>query len=202
MTKLQITSGAVLDLLDPNPDLIDAAEIASILAVTPRFGGRARMADGSPWTVAMHSMLVQDIVCRAVPNDYAAQLWALLHDAHETYIGDITTPVSKALGVYPYGAAVGSLKGRLDHAICQAFGMPPAVKVFADPIVARADKIALASERAAFLAPCKDPAAWGDLPAPIPIGYSPAPATLQTLLFGIRLETSLRAYHGSKRDAA
>lgn len=69
-------------------------EIAFALAQINRFNGHT----SRPYSVAEHSVYV----ARLAELDGASpslQLAALLHDAHEAYIGDITSPVKAALGV-------------------------------------------------------------------------------------------------------
>jgi len=91
----------------------------------------------------------------------------LLHDAHESRIGDITTPAAEALAhiaeqLFPAAGkrildtAIHALKRRHDVAIHTAAGLalPNLDQIRA---IKRADLIALATERRDFLAPCKKP---------------------------------------------
>jgi 5'-deoxynucleotidase YfbR-like HD superfamily hydrolase len=55
-----------------------------------RFSGATRY----PYTIAEHSVLVSNI-SRDLGHDTDVQLHALLHDAHEAFIGDLTTPFQK-----------------------------------------------------------------------------------------------------------
>ena len=111
MSPLKLASGACLDLDAPDPALIDLAEIARVLEGLWRWGGRSPVR----LSVAHHSVLVAD----RVPD--CARIHALLHDAHEAYLGDIQRPVSRALAC---GAALHDLRRRLDAAIYAALDVP------------------------------------------------------------------------------
>lgn len=68
-------------------------EIAHALAQINRFTGHTKR----PYSVAEHSLLV----CSIAANEGAspmAQLAALLHDAHEAFTGDVSSPVKWAIG--------------------------------------------------------------------------------------------------------
>lgn len=86
-------SGGSFDLLRPQPSQVKLADIAHMLSRTARFSGATL---GSlPWNVAQHSLLVEWLL----PGDSTPEtrLHALLHDAHEAYVGDVKTPVKQAL---------------------------------------------------------------------------------------------------------
>ena len=68
--------------------MVDIKDIAFHLARIRRFNGAAK----ANCSVALHSIIVSHLV----PEEYAQA--ALLHDAHEAYIGDISTPVKMMLG--------------------------------------------------------------------------------------------------------
>src|SRR5690606_10229613 len=105
------------------------------LATEARFAGQAA---GPPYSVAEHSVHVS----RLVPPELA--LAALLHDAHEAYIGDLSAPLKLALAALAGIDAVREIEHRFDRAIGQRFDvalrpMHPAVKA--------ADLAMLAAER-------------------------------------------------------
>lgn len=66
------------------PDIeLTATALADTLAKINRYAGRTV----EPWSVAAHSVLVS----RLCPHK-EEQAWALLHDGHEAFIGDVITP--------------------------------------------------------------------------------------------------------------
>jgi hypothetical protein len=68
-------------------------EIAHALALINRFTGHTTR----PYSVAEHSLLVLSIA-RAEGASPAAQMAALMHDAHEAFTGDVPSPVKWTLG--------------------------------------------------------------------------------------------------------
>lgn len=84
---LNTRSGGIIDLLEPTPAMVDFGEIADSLGNQARFGGRT----------ALHYSVAQHCVMVAREASRAAAPYALLHDAHEATIGDIMTPVKRAL---------------------------------------------------------------------------------------------------------
>jgi hypothetical protein len=83
-TSITTVSGKVINLIDPDPSLIDIEDIAHHLALINRYNGATRV----PYSVAQHSVYVAQIT---------GNLEGLLHDAKEYAIGDMTTPVKNAL---------------------------------------------------------------------------------------------------------
>ncbi|MGL5012097.1 MAG: HD domain-containing protein, partial [Paracoccaceae bacterium] len=77
----RMLSGRRLDLLDPTPVDIEIIDIAHGLAFVARWNGQTR--GDWPYSVAEHSLLVEQIFGRM--GDFGAkwQLAALLHDAPE-----------------------------------------------------------------------------------------------------------------------
>lgn len=71
----------------------DISEIAHALAQINRFTGHCKR----PYSVAEHSVLVSSIAAGEGAS-ISAQLAALLHDAHEAYTGDVSSPAKWAIG--------------------------------------------------------------------------------------------------------
>jgi hypothetical protein len=93
----RMLSGRRLDLLDPTPVDIEIEDIAHGLAFVARWNGQT-LGDW-PYSVAEHSLLVEEIFARLEPD--APRRWrlaALLHDAPEYVIGDMISPVKAAVG--------------------------------------------------------------------------------------------------------
>lgn len=111
-------------------------EIAHALAQINRFTGHCTR----PYSVAEHSLLVAQIAANEGASP-AAQLAALLHDAHEAYTGDVSSPAKRAIGmqweVFEHAQAVGV------HA---ALGVRTAMQAHRADI-RRWDLMALATER-------------------------------------------------------
>ncbi len=114
----RMLSGRRLDLLDPTPMDIEIADIAHGLAFVARWNGQTR--GDWPYSVAEHSLLVEQIFTRANPGIAARwQLAALLHDAPEYVIGDMISPVKAAIGP-DYGALDDRLDGGSPSAVWPA----------------------------------------------------------------------------------
>ena len=93
----RMLSGRRLDLLDPSPLDVEIADIARGLARVARWNGQT--AGDHPFSVAQHSLLVEDIAFAAAPGlDRAGRLAVLLHDAPEYVIGDLISPFKALLG--------------------------------------------------------------------------------------------------------
>lgn len=109
-------SGRMVDLLNVKPEDIDLEDIAHALAHTNRFTGHARR----PYSVAEHSINV----ARFLPEPI--KIYGLLHDAHEAYIGDISTPFKGALDWAPgFTEILARHTRRIDEAIYAALEIPP-----------------------------------------------------------------------------
>ena len=81
-------SGFLFDIANPSPSEICIQDIAHALSNTARFNGHTP----EFYSVAQHSVLV----CERLDNS-EWRLAALLHDAAEAYIGDITSPLKSML---------------------------------------------------------------------------------------------------------
>jgi len=103
--KTTTTSGQLFDLLEPDPEQINLAEIITPLCRAQRYAGQTI----KPLSVGAHSL----ILSRLVPRPLRAA--ALLHDAAEAYTGDITEPIK---GLLP--AATLNLLESVERGILQA----------------------------------------------------------------------------------
>lgn len=132
----RMLSGRRLDLLDPSPLDIEIEDIAHGLARVARWNGQT--SGDSAFSVAQHSLLVDDIAGRLRPKlDAAGHLSAVLHDAAEYVIGDLITPFKAAVGV-DYKA----LEARLMTAVRLRFGLPAQEPEEVKKLIKRADRIA------------------------------------------------------------
>lgn len=138
MTWIVTNSGIEFDLAEPTPGMIDLPDIAHALSRIRRFNGHT----GVNCSVALHSV----ILSYAVTAPHARH--ALLHDAHEAYIGDISSPLKALLG-----RAVKDIERRIDAAISERVGIDLSPCSF----VKNADLSHLKYEKETFLPPCDRP---------------------------------------------
>ncbi len=127
-------SGRRLDLLNPAPTDIEIEDIAHGLAFVARWNGQT--IGDHPYSVAEHSLLVEDMYRQRNPGDDPRwNLAALLHDAAEYVIGDMISPVKNALG-----GGYGILEARLAGAVHLRFGLPAELPVKVQRAIKSADR--------------------------------------------------------------
>jgi 5'-nucleotidase len=136
---LQTVSGRWVNPFDPDPEQLDAGDIARALANLCRFGGHSR----SFYSVAQHSVIVSRLVEERT-GDAQDAFAALMHDATEAYLGDMPHPLKHRS---PLGTAYKAAEDHLEQALRDRFGIKPDV-----PEIKRVDKALLAAERRAFSA--------------------------------------------------
>lgn len=140
MNKLKIrpdiltTSGFYFNFLEPENSRIEVFDIANALSRICRFNGQL-LPNVPLYSVAQHSLHVSDLV----PNEH--KLVALMHDAAEAYIGDITKPLKQLLPDYKV------IEKRVHKAIFERFGLDPELP----DCVKHADMVALATEQRDFM---------------------------------------------------
>lgn len=148
---IQLYSGGWLWFDDPAPDDILIEDIAGALSKLCRYTGHTT----SFYSVAQHSVLVS----RIVPERLAFP--ALMHDATEAYIGDMSRPL-KHLVLERAGDVLRALENSLHEAINKKFG------VFLEPedvgIIKAADNVALATEKRDLL---RGTTEWPNMPDPL-----------------------------------
>ncbi|WP_394243949.1 phosphohydrolase [Halopseudomonas laoshanensis] len=127
MSWILTATGKRIDLLHPDPAQICLEDIAHSLSRLCRFNGHT----GPHYSVAEHSQRVAD----AVPEQY--QLEALMHDATEAYVGDVTQPLKQLLPRYH------DIEQGIWLAICERFKLNPVLP----GCVRHADMVLLATER-------------------------------------------------------
>jgi uncharacterized protein len=127
---LQTASGRRLCLLNPKPDQVCIEDVAQGLSNIPRWGGRCRF-----FSVAQHSVFVS----RLCEPPFALE--ALLHDAHEAYIGDLPTPLKRLLG-----ESWERIESRVRDVVRLRFGVPRVQH----ELVTYADQLALLLEAREF----------------------------------------------------
>jgi 5'-deoxynucleotidase YfbR-like HD superfamily hydrolase len=132
----RMLSGRRLDLLDPSPLDVEISDIAHGLARVARWNGQT--GGDHAFSVAQHSLLVEDIFSHLVPGASAnARMTALLHDAPEYVIGDMISPFKSAVG-----GGYKAVEQRLQHAIHLRFGLPADTSEKLKRDIKRADQVA------------------------------------------------------------
>ena len=124
-------------------DTVCLTDIAHSLAQICRFTGHCKR----HYSVAEHSLFVADILKRqGLPP--TGQLAGLLHDAHETYCGDVATPIKDVIG-----PAWRQFEDGVEKAVHAAIGITALMAEW-KVIVHLADTRALVTEiRGLFLTP-------------------------------------------------
>ncbi len=104
-TRIMLASGALFDIMDPAGSDFTLQDIAHGLGRACRFAGQT----GRFYSVAEHCLHV----ARLVPVEHARA--ALLHDASEAFIGDVTRPLKALLPDYR------AIEARIEDAISDRF---------------------------------------------------------------------------------
>lgn len=102
-------TGREVSLLWPRSAAIAIEDIACALSRQCRFVGHVAW----PYSVAQHSVLASFLVPRS------AALWALLHDASEAYLGDVSLPLKAT----PVMARYRALEALWERTIFDRFGL-------------------------------------------------------------------------------
>ncbi|MBX9989166.1 HD family hydrolase [Phreatobacter oligotrophus] len=131
----RMLSGRRLDLLDPSPLDVEIEDIAHGLARVARWNGQTTGPHG--FSVAQHSLLVEDIACRMKPGlERRWRLAVLLHDAPEYVIGDMISPFKGVIG-----GDYKAVEKRLMAAIHIRFGLPADVPAEIATLTKKADHV-------------------------------------------------------------
>ena len=127
-------SGRRLDILSPSPFDVEIEDIALGLSRVTRWNGQTT--GQHAYSVAQHSMLVEEIFSLEYPNlNKKWSLAALLHDAPEYVIGDLITPFKNALN-----NSYMSVEDNLMKSIYIRFGLPAIIPKNVEIKIKRIDK--------------------------------------------------------------
>lgn len=129
---LSLWMGRTVDALDIKPSDIHIPDIAFSLSNLCRWTGHVEF-----YSVAEHSLLVTDLLAGQPP---LVQLWGLLHDGAEAFLGDIASPIKEHLPL------IKSAEERALRAIAVSQDLPWPIPF---PVL-MADRMALAIEARAF----------------------------------------------------
>lgn len=150
---IETFSGGKFHLLNPTPEEVNLEDIAHSLSQQCRFTGHTR----EFYSVAEHSYFVSHLV----PPEQA--LAALLHDASEAYLSDLSRPAKHFTAM---GRVYMELEEKVQRVIAQAFGIPYEMT----PEIKWADNLMLGIEGRLLM---HDLDKWTDtLPLPGSLGIS------------------------------
>ena len=131
----RVLSGRRLDLLDPSPLDVELCDIAHGLARVARWNGQTE--GDHAFSVAQHSLVVEEIFRRRYNGTPDECQMALLHDAPEYVIGDMISPFKAVVG-----GGYKVVEKRLEGAIHIRFGLPAATPAELKAKIKKADQIA------------------------------------------------------------
>ncbi|OHV72284.1 YfbR-like 5'-deoxynucleotidase [Ensifer sp. LCM 4579] len=131
----RMLSGRRLDLLDPSPLDVELADIAHGLARVARWNGQTT--GDHAFSVAQHSLLVEEIFRRTNRCNADDCLMALLHDAPEYVIGDMISPFKAVVG-----GGYKAVENRLESAVHLRFGLPAHTPRELKDRIKKADRVA------------------------------------------------------------
>jgi len=157
-TWIQTASGVAFDLLSPKPEDVRTSDLGFALAWTMRFTGHA-----GGYSVAAHSTYVGRLLAHRYPDLPGLALAGHLHDAHEAYIGDLSSPMKACLG--NIGDDYREIDRRNQAAVMRRYGVSEGAGKWAE--VVEADLAMLDLEREFLLGPEAQP--WN-----LPVG-APTP---------------------------
>lgn len=133
---IKTLSGRLIDPFNMKVEDINIYDIAHSLSMQCRYNGHVKRF----YSVAEHSVLVS----QHLPEEH--KLWGLLHDATETYIGDMVSPVKQRLDSF------NKLEDDIHRVVAEYFDLP----VIMPDMVHRADKYILMRELEWIEAGCVD----------------------------------------------
>lgn len=126
-----LRSGNYFDLQDPSASRFEVTDIAHALSNICRFTGHTKQF----YSVAEHSVLCSYLV----PHE--DRMVALMHDAAEAFIGDVSSPLKKLLPDYK------AIERRVEEHVFSTLGLPYPFP----PSVKKADRIMLRLEQSQLM---------------------------------------------------
>jgi len=137
---IETYTGRLVSFTRPRPEQIEFRDIAWALSRLARFNGHTQ--GEYPYTVAQHSVWVAYVAQHHMAADKETIMQALFHDAHEAYMGDITTPLKSMTALKNQ---IEKIATRLQAVIHEALLIPTPDK-FRTSLIEEADRYALAVE--------------------------------------------------------
>ena len=133
-TTICTASGVYFDFRSPETSVIDPRDIAHALSLLCRYTGHTDRF----YSIAQHCVLASYIV----PAEHAFA--ALMHDAHEAYVGDMSSPLKQLCQDYK------AIEDRCEAAVAKRFGLTtpwPAEVKHADLVMLMTEKRDLMAAR-------------------------------------------------------
>lgn len=147
---IQTYTGRKFVPLNPRPRDVDIIDIAHALSLQCRFLGHVK----TFYSVAEHSVRVSWLF---EPMTRLVQLAGLLHDAAETYLADVSSPVKQTMPEYQIA----------EELVLDAVGFKFGIDFHANQdLIKWADLTLLSTELRDLLGPPPEP--WSDMPPPLP----------------------------------
>lgn len=108
-----LRSGIEFDFIDPKPEMIKLSDIVHTLPYIVRFGAHCE----PTVSVGFHTLIVYQLLLDWGVVDKYILLQGLLHDAVETYVGDMTAPLKMLIPEYKV------IEERIAGVISEALGV-------------------------------------------------------------------------------
>lgn len=151
MNYLRTWRGNDVHFAAPRIETIDIRDIAHHLSMIPRFNAGTEM----PYFVSQHSVLVSTILAGKKAPPWL-QMLGLLHDAHEAYVGDITSPMRREIWRRVGRDIISEITAPIDAAIFARFRLAPISQAASNDVMA-ADRTAFIAEwRCLMPGPCPE----------------------------------------------
>lgn len=96
---IRTRSGIHFSLTEPKPEMVNVEDIAYALSNIYRWNGHCPRRI----SVAQHSIFVSMLAggkCEEPPLQHEAEMFGLLHDAAEAYVGDLTSPLKAMIPAF------------------------------------------------------------------------------------------------------
>lgn len=116
---MRLWTGAEINVWRPRGKSIDVLDIAVSLARQCRFSGHLP----HHYSVAQHSLNCLLLATHVYAGQHVMALAALLHDAHEAYLGDINGSARKLL-TRMFGVDWSRVERHFNDALTEKFGLP------------------------------------------------------------------------------
>ncbi|MDD5363379.1 MAG: hypothetical protein PHN88_14730 [Ignavibacteria bacterium] len=107
---IRMYNSAKVNPVHLKPEDVNISNIAHSLSIINRFTGQSRFA----YSVGLHSILVASFCSKK------NKLWGLLHDAPESFINDLASPVKNQKEMKPYR----NVERHIKNVIAYVFGLP------------------------------------------------------------------------------